>query len=74
MKSLLIKMKSEEKNKNKNFDKNKELEIELVKIKYAKNPNTLQELIKFMLFIKIYMRLYKKFYWIMLVNLKWLVV
>ena len=46
LKSLLNKIKSEKKKKNKNFDKNKHLDILLVRIKYAKNPNKLQSVLK----------------------------
>ena len=46
MKLLLNKIKSEKKKKNKNLDKNKQLEILLVQIKYADNPNKLQNALK----------------------------
>ena len=46
MKLLLNKIKSEKKNKNKNLDKIKQLEIILVNIKYANNPNKLEEALK----------------------------
>ena len=46
MKSLLNRIKSEKKKKNKNFDKIKQLEILLVNIKYANNPNKLEEALK----------------------------
>ena len=75
MKLFLKKIKTEKKKKNKNLDKIKQLEILLVKIKYANNPNKLQseskELNKIQFIEKIYMKLNKKFYKIILVNLKW---
>ena len=78
MKLLLIKIEFEKKKKNKNFDKTKQLEILLVGIKYANNPNKLQseirELKKFMLLIKIYTKLNKKYYKIILVHSERLVI
>ena len=46
MKLPLNKIKSEKKKKNKNLDKIKQLEILLVQIKYADNPNKLQNALK----------------------------
>ena len=46
MRLLLNKIKSEKKKKNKNFVKIKQLEILLVRIKYADNPNKLQNALK----------------------------
>ena len=46
MKLLLNKIKSEKKKRNKNLDKIKQLEILLVNIKYANNPNKLEEALK----------------------------
>ena len=75
MKSLLNKIKTEKKKKNKNFDKIEELEIELVKIKYDKNPKNLQselkDLNKVQVVTDFFMRINKKYYMNILVNLKW---
>ena len=46
MKLLLNKIKSEKKKKNKNLDKIKQLEILLVNIKYANDPNKLENALK----------------------------
>ena len=46
MKLLLNKIKSEKKKKNKNFDKIRQLEILLVNIKYANDPNKLENALK----------------------------
>ena len=46
MKSLLSKIKTQTKNKKKNLDKIKEIEIELVRIKYANNPDNLENALK----------------------------
>ena len=62
---ILNEIKTEKKKNNKTFDEIKKLEFELVKLKYVNNPNKLQseskELNKFNLYIKIYMRLNKKY-------------
>ena len=46
MKSLLNKIKTEKRKRNKNLDKIKQLEILLVNIKYANDPNKLQNALK----------------------------
>ena len=46
MKSLLNKIKTEKKKKNKNLDKIKQLEILFVNIKYANDPNKLENALK----------------------------
>ena len=46
MKLLLNKIKSEKRKRNKNIDKIKELEVLLVNIKYANDPNKLQNALK----------------------------
>ena len=46
MKTLINTTKTERKKKNKNFDKIKNLEILLVKIKFANNPDKLQNTLK----------------------------
>ena len=46
MKLILNKIKSEKRKRNKNLDKIKEVEILLVNIKYAKDPNKLQNALK----------------------------
>ena len=45
-KLLLNKIKFEKKKKNKNLDKIKQLEILLVRVKYADNPNKLENALK----------------------------
>ena len=75
MKLILNKIKSEKKKKNKIFNKIKQLEILLVNIKYANDPNKLENALKGLkklkLLIKIYMKLKMKYYKIMMVHLKW---
>ena len=65
MKLLLNKIKYEKKKKNKNLDKIRQLEKLLVNIKYANDPNKLQNALKdfkkFKLLIKIYMKLKMKY-------------
>ena len=50
---LLNKIKSEKKKKNKNFDKIKQSEILLVKVKYANDPNKLENALKELIKIEV---------------------
>ena len=53
LKLLLNKIKSEKKKKNKNFDKIKQSEILLVKVKYANDPNKLENALKELIKIEV---------------------